>query len=868
MADLLAVNVLRRIHQLVVADTEGWSDEPPEVPDQLEQPLKDLGETLDIPARLVSGPDGQDRRPEIRTAVTAAFALSARELEPSEDLLDSGGRLPAAAGPADRERLGRAVSEAYAHFAAPRLVAGLFPNGRADDLGRFPLAVPEGDVAAGQALALAIAARTGTGQEQVLTRLVAAGRGGTGPAAAQMLLRLHPGYAQLPRPEREALLRSVSDTVESGFATRDLQAAAQRELTEFRENRRPDIAGGVAAINTASAAATKELGDLHRFLDTLPEWHPANQERAAIRAASRGAEIGRPASVPEVMERIQGAVAALTDTRETLWSGNTETLRGDPSGRAIRLTEAQGLALMQLMENGPLSSEQVAAVQSAYLTATASLAGWAVPDGNTSRNEEAAASVAPRFTRIEQAVLNAFSEDNVNQIIDRTLPADTAARIRPQAPRVDGELAPIARGLASAIDTAAGLPAGETLRRMAGQDRSGMAWAAAERLVPNSPEKPFVVQRIAAVIDKRFDALPPHIDDPEQYGQRVGELAAKIAKLSDASPEWDAAGGRVVAEGVQLDQPTEAPASTYELVQRIQGAVGRLTGAPDSLWNGEYDASPGDVPAPSAKGDLRLSFGADLALAQLTATADRYPILTALRDPSGNIRSEDLAATRDGIAEAARACAQWAVPAGHSREAEARAEQDPELDGPAGPVWDAFVDDNYYEILEGVLPPDLADQVKAAGPPTRAELAPAALGLALAVDEANGRSMDDPSATLRHLAGQPRADIARSAAAGLVPPAAVEEAAERIRLAFKVLPTQADTWREAGVGNDELAEKVHLYGYKLAEEVQALGHRPEDHLRFAKDEALTTHRPQAPVNAPNPTTVGSDQSKQRGMDAR
>jgi hypothetical protein len=317
--------------------------------------------------------------------------------------------------------------------------------------------------------------------EEVLTRLVAAGGNGVGPAAAAMLLKLHPGYERLPEAERAALLRSVSDTIESGFASRDLAAAAERELTEVRENRRPDITSGVAAIDAASRAAASSVRELHDFLDELPEWHPANQERAAIRAGSAAAGIGRPASVPELMERIQGAVAELTDTRETLWSGTTETLSGGPSGRAIRLTEEQGLALLQLTEDGPLSPDQVAAAQTAYLAATTSLAGWAVPDGNTSRNEEAAESVAPRFTKIKPAVLNAFSEDHVNRIIDRTLPAGLAAQIRLEAPRVDGELAPVARGLASAIDSAAGLPAGETLRRMAGQDSSGMAWAAAEQ---------------------------------------------------------------------------------------------------------------------------------------------------------------------------------------------------------------------------------------------------------------------------------------------------------------------------------------------------------------------------------------------------
>jgi hypothetical protein len=523
----------------------------------------------------------------------------------------------------------------------------------------------------------------------------------------------------------------------------------------------------------------------------------------------------------------------------------------------------------------------VAAVRAAYLHASAAQAGWAVPDGNTARNEAAAAGVAPRFTTIERAVINAFAEDHFNQIVDRTLSPGLAAQIRlPEAPRVDSELAPIARGLANAIDTAKGLPPGETLRKMAGRDRVGMAWAAAEQLVPNSPEKPFVVQRIADSIDKRFDERPQPVGDPLQYGQRTGQLAYKMAEIYGESPgraQQDvveaarAASVQPAREVVRLDRPTEAPASTYELMQRIQGAVGRLTDSPNSLWNDGYDAPPGDVPAISANGDLRISFDADLALAQLTRNADRYPILTALRNSSGDIRPEQFTAARDGIVEATAAYVQWAVPEGHQREAEARAEADPRFDVIASSVRDAFVHDNYDEIVDGVLPADLADRVKAAGPPPRAELPAAALGLAWSIDEAKGL---DPGETLRNLAGQPRADIARTAAEALVPPAAVEDAAERINRAFEVLPAQVSAWRESGTPDAELADKLREYGHAGAREVYELGRGPEDalldpHSRFASgDRALTTPRAEVPTSVSSGTSAGVEQPERREIGGR
>jgi hypothetical protein len=519
---------------LVVADTQGWSDRPPpEVPADLDGPLAELGATLDVPARLLSGPDGENRQQAVRTAVTAAFALAAHGLEPD-------GRLPFAENPANRERLGWVVSQAYAHFATPRLVAALFPNGRPDDLGSFPLPVPEGDVAAARALALAIGARTGAGEEQVLTRLVAAGRNGVGPAAADMLLRLHPGYAQLPQLERDALLRSVSNTVESGFAARNLEAAAQRELTAVRENRRPDIAGGAAAIDAASRVAGAEVRELHAFLDKRSEWDVANQQRSAARDAARpvGAPLGRPESVPQLMQRVSREVGVLTGTRNTLWNGVTD-YRPNNSGVALVLSPEQAAALGRLVGGAQLTPEDAVHARAGMLTATAEHAKWAVPDGHTPRNEAAAAG---KYLIIESAVVNAFAEDNLDRLIDRTLPPEQAAQLRSdQAPTPDAR-GHAARALASAIDAATDLPAGETLRRMAGEERSGMALTAAAVIVAASDveptERPFAEQLIADELNMQFDKLPSSSEKPERYGHAIGRLAIRTADTFALSPGW------------------------------------------------------------------------------------------------------------------------------------------------------------------------------------------------------------------------------------------------------------------------------------------------------------------------------------------
>jgi hypothetical protein len=278
VADANVDKLVQKVNQLVVMDSvDGVSSlrrgQTLELSDGHVEMIEPLADNLDLPGRLatslrsISGTQGRwhDRREDARAGLTELVAMCADSLEPDNSLPE-----PVDAGA--RDRLATAVCRAYAANATPRLVAGLFPNGRPDDLGRFPLPQLEGDVAAARAMAVAIGARTAAGEDQVLKRLVAAGHGAAAHEAAAMLLEARMDYGRLPQGQRAGIHRQLTRSIEAGFAERDVQRAAARELTEELENRREDVTGGAGAIDTASGIATEEVGKLHEFLQKIDYW--------------------------------------------------------------------------------------------------------------------------------------------------------------------------------------------------------------------------------------------------------------------------------------------------------------------------------------------------------------------------------------------------------------------------------------------------------------------------------------------------------------------------------------------------------------------------------------------------------------------
>ncbi|WP_433166409.1 hypothetical protein [Kribbella sp. CA-247076] len=304
MADANVDNLVRRINRLVVEDTGGWSMADDDqilrtVTRSNRQALEPLADSLDVPARLVPGPRQQDQRPEIRAALTEVVAGCARVLEADEEL-------PEALYQDGRDRLGVAMSRAYAALATPRLTPRLFPDGRAGDLGTFPPPALRGDVAAARAIAVAISARTGRGEEAVATALVAAGRGAVAPVAAKMLLNQRPGFAALPVPEQEALTAAVADQIEYDFEGRPQRRPAA-DLSAAVQDRHDAVAHGTNVITTASTVAGEEVEHLHALFDTIgwPENTPS-VERASGGPEGTAAGDGSAAAVDSAVRFAPG----------------------------------------------------------------------------------------------------------------------------------------------------------------------------------------------------------------------------------------------------------------------------------------------------------------------------------------------------------------------------------------------------------------------------------------------------------------------------------------------------------------------------------------------------------------------------------
>jgi hypothetical protein len=306
-------DLIRTINRLVVEDTEGRSmavgDELPELADFEEGPLRRLAENLDIPARLApsrkaildrdSGQDNEeealreayDERPAIGDAVTYVVAASAYSLAPQE-------RLPAPGDPDGRSRLGWAVAKDYAELAArPRIVPKLIVNGGPDDLGIIPLPDETGDAVAARALVLGIAARTGSNENDVLKRLVRAGRGGTAPAAARMLLETNPTFTRLMGPEQQdVVVRIVAAELERGFATDRPLPTIENAMAYTIVERAQAAEWGAAAVNVASRRATAEVEELREVLEAKEAAGrtPATEQRPTPQ--EQGLPTDRPAT--------------------------------------------------------------------------------------------------------------------------------------------------------------------------------------------------------------------------------------------------------------------------------------------------------------------------------------------------------------------------------------------------------------------------------------------------------------------------------------------------------------------------------------------------------------------------------------------
>jgi len=576
VADANVEKLVQKVDQLVVQDSvDGVSSlrwgQTPELSAGHVEMIEPLADNLDLPGRLatslrsISGTEGRwhDRREDARAGLIELVAMRANSLEPDPSL-------PPPADPAARDRLARAVTRAYAANATPRLVAGLFPNGRPDDLGRFPLPQLEGDVAAARAMAVAIGARTALGEDAVLKRLVAAGHGGAAHEAAAMLLEVRMDYARLPEGQRAGIHRQLTRTIEAGFGDRDMERAAERELTKELEYRTRDIAGGVDPIDAAGGIARDEVGKLHEFLEKIDYWEKSAEPQPP------GLPAERPQSRDDLLQRVHETVGELTGAQESSWNGEnapfpdmttrtTQSLDG-----TLFLSQDARRELHELTRNGAseLTPEQVRGARGALQELTAE---YALMAGHTREEGLVARMTEAEFTPAERAVSAEFAAQNLNDIAVRTLPPELSAQVvMPEPPYPDTQQGQVVRGFANAVDNLKGLDAqpSESLRRMAGSADFGTT--AGELLVANSglseSDRPDAVQAIAATVDRGFADLPATADASQalMHGQELGRkaYAHTLAPDSPARFAVDTALTRP-----QTATPTSTPAATAKTIQ-------------------------------------------------------------------------------------------------------------------------------------------------------------------------------------------------------------------------------------------------------------------------------------------------------------
>jgi hypothetical protein len=351
----------------------------------------------------------------------------------------------------------------------------------------------------------------------------------------------------------------------------------------------------------------------------LPETHPARQEAAAAAALVAAAKTptkalagplvapDRAETLHELARRIESVVGELTGTRQTMWSNDVQETAGEPSpetpGQAIpptdytlRFSLDAALALRELTEegtDGPLTPEVATAARQAIQDAAAAYARWAVPNGYTWQKEKAAEAVAPKFMHLQYGTSNALAEIDGDEIIDRIVPPELAEQLRAaEQPLKDTHYAPAALAFANAVDAVTGTEfPNETLRRMNGQGRAGIARAAAHRLVSGTDipqaDRPAAVRMIGRTIDQLFDGQPGvAVSDPAAYGQEVARRTLSMVKSYEENPgsaQRDAAEAEISAKFGSGDtamtpyQP-QAPSNSPEASQADSSGQAKTRG--------------------------------------------------------------------------------------------------------------------------------------------------------------------------------------------------------------------------------------------------------------------------------------------------
>ncbi len=403
-------------------------------------------------------------------------------------------------------------------------------------------------------------------------------------------------------------------------------------------------------------------------------------------------------------------------------------------------------------------------------------------------------------------------------------------------PTVEGDVA-AARAIAVAISARNGRPEETIVTELVAAGRGAVAPAAAQMLLRSrpgfaalpAPERNALTRMVGDHLESVFESSDP---------QRLRAGRNPIEVMQDRQTAVGVGAGAVTGASIRATEEiqhlhrffgqrgwpaaVEQPESVYELCERIQGAVGELTGAPESRWNGTLQEELGQAPDTT----LRLTREHAMALGKLLESSAGRPL-----------EPVDASAAREAVQVAASSYARWAVPAEyddrHEAATQAVATRFAAIEQAVGT---AFAEDNFREIVDRSLPAELADQVRRAAPPEPdREYAPAARGFAAAVDTAVGRP---PGETLRQMAGEGPLRMAQVAAEALVADSAVENV-ER-PFAHRLITDEIDKSFEELPLDDP-----HSHGRQTAKVAEAMAEVYGDDPGTARRESAAVDRAQA-----------------------
>ncbi|MFD7154787.1 hypothetical protein ACFV9C_09325 [Kribbella sp. NPDC059898] len=441
-------------------------------------------------------------------------------------------------------------------------------------------------------------------------------------------------------------------------------------------------------------------------------------------------------------------------------------------------------------------------------------------------------------------------------------------------PALEGDLL-AAHAAAVAISARTGRPARAVVAELVAAGRGAHATAAARMLLQSrpgfaalpAPERNALTLGIADHLEAQFENHERQRPGPEIAAvladrQRTAEFGSAAITTASRDATEEIAHLQRFFDEVGRPATVPRPESVHDLCRQVQTAVGELTDAPNSRWDGRLEPELGQTPDTT----LRLTREQAVALGELLESSHLHPLGKA-----------DAAVARAGLQAAASSYARWAVPEDYDARHElAAAQVAPRYATLEEAVGTAFAEDELSAVADRVLPYELATQVRQAQPPAPDQrLAPAARAFAAVIDDQAGLEKGE---TLRQMAGENPVRMADAAAGQLMAAAGVPQAerpfairrvADEANLQFADLPTVLEHGTAASDYGTTIGKVAVSMAGTYAEnpgmaQAEVVAAQQDPMSRFASADPALSHphgRQSDPATTTNRPTTTPDQKR-------